>query len=137
MYSSSWYCSKSKSKITDTKLFVPVVTLSTQYNIKLLKQLESGFKRIINWNKYLHKTTNQARNRYLDFLIDPSFQGVNRLFVLSFKDDDGRNSHEQYYLPTVEIKDYNVMMDGRKFFYQPIKNDLKHMIASKDCNKSR
>ena len=65
------------------------------------------------------------QNRYLDFLIDPSFQGVNRLFVLSFKDDDGRESHKQYYLPTVEIKDYNVMIDGRNFFDQPIKNDLK------------
>ena len=74
-------------QINDTKLQnAPVVILSTQENIKLLKQLESGFKRIINWNKYLPKTTNQVRNRYLDFLID---QGVNRIFVLSFKDDDG------------------------------------------------
>ena len=89
-------------QINDTKLNVSVVTLSTQENIKLLKQLESGFKRTINWNKYLAKTTNQAQNRYLDFLIDPSFQGVNRLFVLSFKDDDGRESRKQYYLPTVE-----------------------------------
>ena len=112
-------------QINDTKLYVPVVTLSTQENIKLLKQLESGFKRTINWNKYLAKTTNQVQNRYLDFLIDPSFQGVNRLFVLSFKDDDGRQSHKQYYLPTVEIKDYNVMIDGRNFFDQPINNDLK------------
>ena len=69
-------------KITDTKLCVPVETSSSQDNIKLLKQLESGFKRTINWNKYLPKATNQAPNRYLDFLIDPSFQGVNRLFVL-------------------------------------------------------
>ena len=61
-------------QINDTKLYVPVVTLSTQENIKLFKQLESGFKRTINWNKYLTKTTNQAPNRYLDFLIDPSFQ---------------------------------------------------------------
>ena len=112
-------------EINDTKLYVPVVTLSTQENIKLLKQLESGFKRTINWNKYLAKTTNQVQNRYLDFLIDPSFQGVNRLFVLSFKDDDGRQSHKQYYLPTVEIKDYNVIVHGRNFFDQPIKNDLK------------
>ena len=100
-------------QINGTKLYVPIQTLSTQENIKLLKQLESGFKRTINWNKYLAKTTNQVQNRYLDFLIDPSFQGVNRLFVLSFKDDDGRQSHKQYYLPTVEIKDYNVMIDGR------------------------
>ena len=112
-------------KINDTKLYVLVVTLSTQENIKLLKQLESGFKRTINWNKYLAKTTNQVQNRYLDFLIDPSFQGVNRLFVLSFKDADGQKGHKQYYLPTVEIKDYNVMIDGRNFFDQPIKNDLK------------
>ena len=68
----------------------PVVTLSTQENIKLFKQLESGFKRTINWNKYLAKTTNQARNKYFDYLIDPSFRGVNRLFVLSFLDDDDR-----------------------------------------------
>ena len=112
-------------QINDTKLYVPVVSLSTEENIKLLKQLESGFKRTINWNKYLAKTTNQAQNRYLDFLTDPIFQVVNRLFVLSFKDDDGRESHKQYYLPTVEIKDYNVMIDGRNFFDQPIKNDLK------------
>ena len=112
-------------QINDTKLYVLVVTLSTQENIKLLKQLESGFKRTINWNKYLAKTTSQAENKYLDFLIYPSFQGVNRLFVLSFEDDDDRESHEQYYLPNVEIKDYNVVMDERNFIDKPIKNDLK------------
>ena len=61
------------------------------------------------------------QNRYLDFLIDPSFRGVNRLFVLSFKDEDGRESYKKHYLPTVEIKDYNVMIDGRNFFDQPLK----------------
>ena len=65
------------------------------------------------------------RNRYLDFLIDPSFQGGNRYFVLSFKDEDDWESHKQSYFPTVEIKDYNVMIDGRNFFDQPIKNNLK------------
>ena len=74
-------------QINDTKLCIAVVTLSIQENIKLLKQLELGFKRAINWNKYLAKTINQAQKRYLDYLIDPSFQGVTRLFVLSFKDD--------------------------------------------------
>ena len=77
-------------RVTDTKVYVPVVTLSTQDNVKLLKQLESGFKRTINWNKYLPKTTNEAQNRYLDFLLDASFPGLNRLFVLSFKDEGGR-----------------------------------------------
>ena len=111
--------------ITDTKLYVPVITLSTQENIRPLQQLESGFKRTINWNKYLAKTINQGRNRYLDYLIDPSFQGVNKVFAFLVKDDDGWESHKQYYLQTVEIKDYNVTIDGRNFFDQPIKIDLK------------
>ena len=64
-----------KFRITDTKLYVAVVTSSSEENIKLLKQLESGFKRAINWNKYHSKKTSQAENRYLDILIDPSFQG--------------------------------------------------------------
>ena len=81
-------------QINDTKLYVPVVTLSTQENIKFLKELEFGFRRTINWDRYLAKTKNQARNRYLDYLIDPSFQGVNKFFVLSFKDADGRESHK-------------------------------------------
>ena len=101
---------KPEFKITDTKLYVPVVTLSTQDNVKLLKQLESGFKRTIIWNKYHSKTANQAQNRHLDFLNDPSFQKVNRLFVLSFKDENGPESYKQYHLPTVKIKDYNVML---------------------------
>ena len=89
-------------QINDTKLYVSVVTLSTQENIKLLKQLESGFKRIINCNKYLAKTTNQAQNRYLEYLIDPSFQGLNRHFALLFKYDYGQENHKQYYRPTVK-----------------------------------
>ena len=112
-------------QIHDTKLYVSVITSSTKENIKLLKQLESGFKRTINWNKYLAKTTNQAWNSYLDYIIDPSFQGANRLFVLFFKDDDGRESRKQYYLSTVEIKNHNIMIDGRNFFDQSIKNDLE------------
>ena len=61
-----------------------------------------------------------AQNRYLNHLINPSFQGVNRLFVLSFENEDGMSSHSTYYLPKVEIKDYNVMTDGKNFFDQPI-----------------
>ena len=72
-------------KITDARLYDQVVTLSTQDNIKPLKNLESGFKRKINRNKYLPKTTNQARNRCLDFLIDASFQEVNKLNYRYFK----------------------------------------------------
>ena len=81
-----------------------VVTLSIQDNAKLLKQTESGFKVTINQNKYQFKITNQAWNRYLDFLIDPSFHRVNGLFVLSFENEDDWESYKRYYFPTVEIK---------------------------------
>ena len=109
--------------ITDTKFYVSVVTLSTQENTKFLQQLKSGFKRVINWNKYLSKSELLAQNPNLNHLVEPSFQGVNRLFVLAFENDDDRTSDEQYYLPTVEIKDYNIVINGENFFDQPIKNN--------------
>ena len=71
--------------ITDTKLYVPVVTLSTQDNAKLLQQLKSSFKRTINWNKYESNIKTFGQNKYLNHLINPSFQGVNILFILSFE----------------------------------------------------
>ena len=109
--------------ITDTKLYVPVVTLSTQENTKFLQQLKSGFKRIINWNKYLSKPELLAQNLNLNYLVEPSFQGVNKLFVLAFEHDAQRTTHDSYYLQTVEIKDYNIMINGENFFDQPIKNN--------------
>ena len=78
-----------------------------------MQQLKSGFKRTINCNKYQSKVTIQVPNRYLDFLIDPSFQEVNRLFVLLFEIKDDRTAHTKYYFPTVEVKDYNVMINGQ------------------------
>ena len=114
-----------KLQITETKLYVPGVTLSTQENAKLLQQLKSDFKRTINWNKYESNKKTFAQNRYLNHLINASFQGVNRLFVLSFENENGRTSHSTYYLPKVEIKDYNVMIDGRNFFDQPINSMTK------------
>ena len=109
--------------ITDTKLYVPVVTLSTQENTKFFQQLKSGFKRVINWNKYLSKPELLAQNPNLNHLVEPSFQGVNRLFVLAFENDDNRTSDDEYYLPTIEIKDYNIVINGENFFDQPIKNN--------------
>ena len=76
--------------ITDTKLYVSVVTLSTKDNAKLLEELKSGLERTINWNKYKSKLSTEKQNQYLDYLIDPSFQGVNRLFVLSFENEKQR-----------------------------------------------
>ena len=99
--------------ITDTKLYVPVVTLSTEENTKFLQQLKSGFK----------KPELLAKNPNLNHLIEPRFQGVNRLFVLAFQNDDNRTTHNTYYLPNVEIKDYNIMINGENFFDQPIKNN--------------
>ena len=109
--------------IIDTKLYVPVVTLSTQENTKFLQQLKSGFKRVIIWNKYLSKPELLAQNPNLNHLVEPSFQGINRLFVLAFENDNHRRSDERYYLPTVEIKDYNIAVNGGNFFDQPIKNN--------------
>ena len=99
------------------------MTLSTQENTMFRQQLKSGFKRVINWNKYLSKPELLAQNPNLNHLVEPSFQGVNRRFVLAFENYDDRTSDEQYYLPTVEIKDYNIMINCEKFFDQPIKNN--------------
>ena len=111
--------------VTDTKLYVPVLILSTQGNTKLLQQLKSSFKRTTNWNKYQSKVTTEAPNPYLDYLINPSFQWVNRRFILSFVNNTDRTVHTEYYFTTIEIKDYNVIIDGQNFFDQPVKNDLR------------
>ena len=111
--------------ITETNLYVPVVTLSTQDNEKLLPQ-NVVLTEKISWNKYLAKPELLARNQNLNYLIEPSFQGINRLFVLAFKHDndhDWRASNKIYYIPDIEIKDYNVMIDGKNSFDQPVKND--------------
>ena len=109
--------------ITDKKLYVPLVTLSMQENTKFFQQLKSGFKRVINWNKYLSKPELLAQNPNFNHLVEPSFQGVNRLFVLAFEGDDNRTADDSYYLPSVEIKYYNIMINGENFFDQPIKNN--------------
>ena len=85
-----------KVAIKESKLYVPVVTLSTQDDAKLLQQLKSGFKRTINWNKYESEIKTSARNRYLNHLINPRFQGVKRLFLLSFEKEDQRKKYPQH-----------------------------------------
>ena len=94
-------------EITETSFYVPVVTLSTQDNAELLSHLKSGFERRISWNKYLSKPELLPRNPNLSYLIEPNFQGVNRLFVLAFENDTQKTSSNRYYIPYVEIKDYN------------------------------
>ena len=112
--------------ITETNFYVPVVALSTQDNADLLPKLKNGFKRTISWNKYLAKPELLARNANLNHLIEPSFQGISRLFVLAFERDnykDYRTTNKRCYIPNVEIKDYNLIIDGKIFFDQPVKND--------------
>ena len=105
-----------KFKITDTKLYVAVITLSTQVNEKLLQQLIG--------TKYQPKASPERQNQCLHFLIDPNFEGVNRLFVLSSENEEDGKVQTGYYLPKVEIKYYNVLNDGKNFFDQPVINDM-------------
>ena len=96
---------ETKFAITGTKSYVPVVTLSTQGNTKLLERLKFGFRKTIDWNKYQSKRSIDKQKPYLDYLIDPSFQGVNKFFALSFEDNAVRKPHTKHFLPTVEMKD--------------------------------
>ena len=109
-------------QVTDTKLYVPVVTLSTEDDNIFLEQLKSGFKRTIKWNKYRSEMTNQTKTNNLNYLIDPTFNEVNRLFVLSFENEEDRTSFSKYYTPKVEIKDFNVLIDEKRFFDVEVKN---------------
>ena len=101
-------------------MYVPVISLSAE-NDKLLEQLKTGFKRTIKWNKYRSEMSNQSKNNNLNYLIDPTFTNVNRLFVLNFENEDDRTSFSKYYVPKVKIKDFNVLIDGKPFFEIPVK----------------
>ena len=83
---------------------------------RLLEQLRKGFKRTIKWNKYRSEMTNQTKNNNLNYLIDATFTKVNRLFVLSFENQNDRTSFSRYYVSNVQIKVFNVFIDGKCFF---------------------
>ena len=112
-------------QISNGKLYVPVVTLSINDNIKFLENIKQEFKRTISWNKYRSEITTQTKKNNSDYLIDPTFRNINRLFVLSFKndnDDPTRNYFDDYYMVLVEIQDFNALIDNKPFFDQPVKN---------------
>ena len=109
--------------INDCKLYIPVVTLSKDDEIKLLTNFKSGFKREIIWNKYRSQMTTEAINNNLNILIHPTFSNVNRLFVLAYQNADDRQSFSQFYLPKVMVKDFNVIIDKLAFFDLPIKTE--------------
>ena len=109
--------------INGCKLYIPVVTLSKDDEIKLLTNLKSGFTREIEWSKYRSQVSTEATNNNLNILIDPTFTNINRLFVLAYQTADDRQSFFQFYLPRVMIKDYNVIIGKLAFFDLPIKTE--------------
>ena len=116
-------------QITSTKFYVSIVTLSTKDNVNLTKQLNEGFRRSMFWNKYRSKiqTKNLDNNNVTRFPLDASFQGTNRLFVLAFDNTDGNVNQEnrKYFLPRVNITNYNVLIDGRNFYDQSVNDQIK------------
>ena len=120
-------------KTTITKLYLPIVTVSTKGNVNLTKQLNEGFKRPVYWNEYKTKIDLKDLDNHettdIRFYLDASFQGVKRLFVLAFDDTNGANKVERknqrkYFLPRVNLTNYNVLIDGRNFYDQPIKDQI-------------
>ena len=91
-----------KFNITDCRLYVPVVTLQTEYQNKWYKELKTGILIDFTWSKYRSQIINQTATNNLNYLIDPTFSNVNRLFVLAFPIEKDRNSFSEYYTPTVE-----------------------------------
>ena len=123
-------------EVTEAKLYVPVVPLSTEDNVKLVKQLNEGFKRLVCWNKYKvidNKVIEIAAanaEKHIRELFDSSYEGVKRLFVLAYDDTAGDdqvsvNSFKKYFLPRVKIENYNIEIDGRNFYDQPINDSIK------------
>ena len=125
----------------NTKLYIPIVTLSSRGNVKLVKLLEKGFKRPVYWSEYQTKIeTKDLDNKNLTRFPLDAFQGVRRLFVLAFNNSTVnvhyipinntnnrvlRNSHTKFFLPRVNITNYNVLINGRNFYDQPINDFLK------------
>ena len=122
--------------ITDAKFYVPVVTLKTEDNAKLSKLLSEGFKRPIYWNEYkvtpnkIVEIADANEEKYIRELLDSSCQGVKRLFVLAYDNTAGNNqvsvdSYKKYFLPRVKIENYNIEIDGRNFYDQPINDSIR------------
>ena len=87
--------------------------------------MKSGFKRTINWNRYQSKVIVERQSRFLDFLINPSFQEINKRFVLSFEDNADRTGHTNYFLPAVEKKYYNFIINEQNFFHRSVRHDMR------------
>ena len=119
--------------INGSKLYFPVVTLLKEDNKDFIEQQNKGFQRSIYWNEYKTKeltvdsNANNGNNvRYIN--LDPSFQGVDRLFVMPYNRLDGqptKNGRRKYYLPRIDLNKYNVIIDGRNFYDNPLESDIE------------
>ena len=124
--------------INDTKLYVPVVTWSKEDNKDFIDQQKKGFQRSIYWNEYKTKAISEDANNnvFKYFNLDPSFQGVNRLFIMAYSRADNnhptRNCQQEYYLPRIGLKRYNVIIDGRNFYDNPIESDIEEYRELKE-----
>ena len=115
-------------KITDAKLYVPIVTLSSEGNVKLSKLLSEGFKRSIYWNEYkvipnkIVEITDANGEKCIRELLDSSYQGVNNA---AGNNQVSIDSHQKYFLPRFKIDNYNIEIDGIIFYDQPINDSIK------------
>ena len=128
--------------INDTKMYVPVVTLSKEDNKDFIQQQSKGFQRSIYWNEYKTKEINENADANVFKYInsDPSFQGVNRLFVMAYNranDQPTRNGQQKYYLPRIDSEKYNVIIDGRNFYDNPIESDIEKYRELKKVNTGK
>ena len=125
--------------INDTKMYAPVVTLSKEDNKDFIEQQNKGFQRSIYWNEYKTKEINgnADANVFKYINLDPSFQGVNRSFVMAYNKANGqptRNGQQKYYLPRIDLEKYNIIIDGRNFYDNPIKSDIEKYRELKKSN---
>ena len=116
--------------INDTKLYVSVVTLSKEDNKDFIEQQNKEFQISIYWNEYKIKrqTENADANSPKYISLDPSFQGLNRLFIMAYNRVDSqptRNGQRKYYLPRIDLNEYNVIIGGRNFYDNPIESDIE------------
>ena len=116
--------------ITDAKQYIPVITLSEENDKNILEQLKSGLKRTVKWHKYRSQIAIQPQNNKLNYLIYPTYTKVSTLFVLSFERIRENNAikdyidyFSHYYVPNIEIKDFDVLIHGKTFFYLPVKKE--------------
>ena len=115
--------------INDAKLYVPVVTLAIGDNEDFIEQQNKGFQRSIYWNEYKTKlrTENADANVFKYINLDPSFQGVDKLFVMAYDryGQPNRDERTKYHLPRIDLNKYNVIIDGRNFYDNPIESDIE------------